>query len=226
MIKNSKNGYTLIELIVSLVLVTVIILGIVAINMSLTENNMDYGQRYLVRSQTQATLNHILNNVSLAVGSVQGNDEGILISPAGNTNTFCIHQAGTGTPGGQNLINSNAANGIWLCYSWLADQISWCAEKYTVGADPRGATSCANAIAGGTAIAYNGNNQTFLGTAFSSFAGIPPTYSATNGFSITIQNCLNDAAASCNATGTSTDPANNPEVQVTGNVFPPQYSTG
>ena len=65
----SKTAFTLIELIVSSVLVSVVVLGIFSINSVLNNNNQDYGQRYLVKSETQATLNHILNNASLAVGS-------------------------------------------------------------------------------------------------------------------------------------------------------------
>jgi hypothetical protein len=48
-------------------------------------------------------------------------------------------------------------------------------------------------------------------------------------FSITINNCLNDAATgteACSITGTSGDMTNNPEVQVTGSVAPPQEGTG
>src|SRR5450631_3425882 len=110
---SSKTAYTLIELIVSLLLVSVVVLGIFSINLVLNNNNQDYGQRYLVKSETQATLNHILNNASLAVGSgtTVGNqnvaDQGIVsfTSNAVNQN-FCVHQKPTTT------------TDTWACYEF------------------------------------------------------------------------------------------------------------
>jgi hypothetical protein len=63
----------------------------------------------------------------------------------------------------------------------------------------------------------------FLGTAYS----FKPSFTSTSGFSITIQNCLNDsepAPRACNGggDGISGDPVNNPEVTVSGTVFPSQ----
>ena len=106
----------------------------------LNNNSQDYGQRYLVRSETQATLNHILKNASLAVGygALAGNNEGIIIGATnaslGDTNSFCIHQP---NGNGNNLINYTGGD-IWLCYSWSGNQINWCAETYSgPGTDPR-----------------------------------------------------------------------------------------
>ncbi len=234
--RSARSGllaaFTLIELIVAILLTSVVVLGIFSINMVLINNQRDYGQRYLVRSATQVTLNHILNNVSLAHGSVNTNDEGILIGAQlqdADANSFCIHQPGTSTTGGQNLVNS--ASDIWLCYSWVNTyQINWCAETYSgPGADPRGASSCSYANSNGHLI--SGTSVTFLGSAYSisylNGASTPPSFTPTIGsFSMTIQNCLNNSASTCKNTGTSTDPANNPEVQISGSVFPPQVSTG
>jgi prepilin-type N-terminal cleavage/methylation domain-containing protein len=229
----SKTAFSLIELIVALTLMSVIVLGIFSINMVLVNNNQDYGQRYLVKSATQITLNHILNNASLAVGSANANDEPFLIGTTnygasdpngvGDVNSFCMHQAGGA---GNNLINN--ASGIWLCYQLTGNQINWCAETYVPGNDPRGALSCSAASAGGFLIA--GVPITFLGTAHSitTLNGVssPPVLDPITGFVITIQNCLDDSAASCyNATPSLQDPANNPQVQISGSVFPPQMST-
>ena len=58
---------------------------------------------------------------------------------------------------------------------------------------------------------------------------IDATGGAPTPFSITIDNCLNNAAGTCqfNAvgvplTGVGTDPANNPEVAKSGTIIPPQ----
>jgi hypothetical protein len=80
---------------------------------------------------------------------------------------------------------------------------------YTLGTDAnRGATGV-NCAGGGS----------FVGTAYNVTFPV-----VANGFSITIQNCLNDSAASCY--GATPDPVNNPEVQLNGSVVPAQISTG
>lgn len=226
-----KTAYTLIELIISLVLASVVILGIFSINMVLNGNHQDYGQRYLVRSETQATLNHILNNATLAVGSGYpdsfGNADLGILSGAGNppgvgdANTFCIHQAA-------NANISGSASALWLCYTWYPSggtypyQIMYCTFSYTAAtANPsfRGALPCST-------ISSPLTGPTFLGTAYSNPA--PAFSTTTDNFSITIQNCLTNSAATCNASGVgiSSDPVNNPEVQVSGSIFPPQEGTG
>ncbi len=205
-----KTAYTLIELIISLVLVSVVVLGIFSINMVLNNNNQDYGQRYLVRSETQNTLNHILNNASLAVGSGTnvGNpsvlDQGIVFfTSAGVNQNFCIHQQNPGD--------------IWACYEFdltpvdpAYHQICYCNASYNLldGSGYRGATA-ANCC---------GGTNSFLGTAYS----VNSTFT-NNVFSITIQNCLNNN----NPPGTcGSDPVNNPQVTVSGSVFPPQEGNG
>ena len=247
-IKFSKTAITLVELIIGTMLMTIILLGMFAINNVFNNNNQDYGQRYLVKSQTQTTLDQILNNASLAVGADAVKDnEGILIGTnpygqgddpggIGDPNSFCFHQGGTAN----GFINiANSAADIWLCYTYYPagtavtattgpNSIYYCAETYDVGAaDPRGASSCGAAATAHTLIA--GSNITFLGTAFSiselNSVATPPTFDTTGGFSITIQNCLDDSLASCNISGTSTALATNPEVQLSGSIFPPQVST-
>jgi prepilin-type N-terminal cleavage/methylation domain-containing protein len=220
----SNTAFSLIELIVSLTLLSIVVLGIFSINTVLVSNNQDFGQRYLVRSETEITLNHILKNASLAVGSANPDDQGILhgsgVQADGNpgmndANSFCIHQAGGA---GNNLIDN--PSDIWLCYQLTGNLINWCAETYTTGAiNPRGASKCSTS---GSLIA--GQPITFLGTAFS-ITNPAPSFDSTKGFSITIQNCLDNTAGTCSNTGTSTDPSTNPEVQISGSIFPPQVST-
>jgi len=248
-----KKAFTLIELIVSLSLVGIILLGIISINTVLNYNNQDYGQRYAVKSETQITLNHILNNASLAVGngatdSFGNSEKGFLIGAGpcpgtpgdlgcsdsvNNPNSFCIHQD---IPSGSSLdttvVNNpasappNYTNSRWLCYTFYGSgaatpyQIFYCSMAYNDnGAGTRGAASC-----------HGVANALYLGTAYSisnlSGASSPPSFTSTTGFSMTIQNCLNNAnpPGTCKSTGTSTDPANNPEVQVSGSVIPSQES--
>lgn len=115
-LKNSNiKAFTLIELIVSLMLVSIVLLGIFAISNVLTSNNLDYGQKNIVNVETQATLQNILNNAFLAIGdnTVVGgapanppvligggfcnhfNTEfncGMGLGGAHNPTSFCIHQ--------------------------------------------------------------------------------------------------------------------------------------
>ena len=221
--KLSTTAFTLIELIVSLVLVSIVLLGIVSISTVLNNNNQDYGQRYLVKADTQTTLNHILNNASLAIGSgttVNGySDQGIVMGNDaalgwGDANSFCIHQGPN-----NNIINSAAASGIWLCYTWYPAagikpyQIYYCTQTYNTTQVTRGANSCVAASP----------NFTFLGSAFSWAPSFVDSQTLNElQFSITLQNCLDDTATSCQAGGTSTDPVNNPEVQLSASITPPQ----
>jgi len=219
----SKTGITLVELIVATVLVAVVLLGIFSISMVLNNNNQGYGQRYVIKSSTQTTLNHIINNASLAVGSGLSNDKGILIGTAdglADDNSFCIHQH-------PNNTSTDTTGDTWACYSLFNNQINYCTMPYNVGALARGAQSCTT----GTNLT---TGPTFLGTAYSisNYNGnsSPPSFyiNGTNSggppmvFTITIQNCLDDTSSTgtCSPTGNSTDPANNPEVQLTESAFP------
>jgi prepilin-type N-terminal cleavage/methylation domain-containing protein len=217
--KKKDTAFTLIELIVAMALLSLILLGIFSIGSVLNTNHQDYGQKYLIKSETQTTLNHILNNASLAVGSATsdafGNqDLGILIGAGnppgvGDANSFCIHQAAN-----NNIINSAAD--IWLCYTINANQIYWCTSTFTAAASAPSFRGAAAPCTGAS------TNYTFLGTAYSISNPSAPAFTAANGFSITIQNCLNNSLGTCSATGTSTDPANNPEIQLSGSVTPAQ----
>jgi prepilin-type N-terminal cleavage/methylation domain-containing protein len=211
----SKTAFTLIELIVSLTLLSVVLLGIFSISMVLNNNGQDYGQRYLVQSDTQTTLNNILNNVSLAVGSATsvGNppevDLGIeIVTPAvpGDPTYIHIHQS---------PVPTDTTQDIWYSYKFdpVAQQISYCTVPYNLldSLGHRGLAAAATCT------------REFVGSAYNIDSPAPPTYSS-GVFSITIQNCLNNGAPTCNAgttAGTSSDPVNNPEVQLTGSVQTP-----
>ena len=73
------TALTLIELIFATTLVSVVLVGLFSITSVLSTNSQDYGQKYLLASQTQATLNHILGNAALAVrDNFTSNDPGII----------------------------------------------------------------------------------------------------------------------------------------------------
>jgi len=221
------TALTLIELIFAATLVSVVLLGLFSITTVLSTNSQDYGQKYLLASQTQATLNHILGNASLAVrDNIFSNDPGIITSttPPGNIlgdpNSFCIHQDISSLAPANNTPNNPATpndytDDRWLCYTLSNYQIYYCAMAYCSGhppcASPWGAASCAPAT------------SVFLGTAFK-ITNVSYAYPT---FAISIQNCLNDATppGTCSVLGTSLDPANNPEVVRSGSVATPQVGT-
>ena len=246
--KNLMAAFSLLELIIASVLVVIVIMGIFAVNGVLSSNSQDYGQKYFVKSETQTTLNHILNNASMAIGSginvpsspVSVVDKGILIGTAdlgidaqgNNANSLCIHQdIATTTPLDGASVNTtpstppsyNAPASRWLCYTLFTPlkspcpssavlpncssyQIWYCASAYNSSLAYRGASNCF----------VNSGNAMYLGTAYSINT---PTFSSTAGFNITINNCLDDSASTCSG---GSDQADNPTVQLSGNVFPSQ----
>ena len=142
-----KTAFSLIELLVALALVSIIVLGIFSINAVLNNNNQDYGQRYLIKSSTQTTLNQILGNAALAVGNGVADpnsaptanwpETGILIGSAtngtglgngdvNNANSFCIHQDFPSNTLSDSAPNNPATNppaytgSRWLCYTYYS----------------------------------------------------------------------------------------------------------
>ena len=73
----SKTAYTLIELIVSLLLASFVVLGIYSIDQVLNNNAQDYGQRYLVKSGTQTTLNHEYKQIMHVADAMYGYAKGL-----------------------------------------------------------------------------------------------------------------------------------------------------
>ncbi len=248
-----KKAFSLLELIIASVLVIIVILGIFAINSLLSNSNQDYGQRYFVKSQTQTTLNHILNNASEAIGSgtnvsLTGGstvpDQGIVKGDDGtegwgDSTSFCIHQdippgpyvspttIDNATPNASPSAPPYSSNATrWLCYTWYAvptspgaaDQIYYCTFPYSTTAPNRGAGRCDTSAAG----------QVYLGTAFATGVLTNPvtsiSFNSTTGFSITLKNCFDNSASSCDGSGDgiSSDPVHNPEVKLSGSVFPAQ----
>ncbi len=232
----SKTAFTLIELIVSLMLVSVIILGVFAISVVFRDNNLDFGQRYLVKSETQATLNHVLNNLSLAVGdgtNING-DVNYGIMGAG-VYGVCVHQAKN-----NNIINSSSD--IWLCYNWYGpgtattsssgpNQIWYCTMPYNTSSP--GGTYLGAWVFPPFVFAYDTNacnpsvnpyinsGPTYLGTA-AGFEAYPPLYS--NGqlsASVMIYNCIDDSSPTCQWLGISTN-HNDYETEALGSVVSSQ----
>lgn len=212
------TGLTLIEMIIAILLVSIVVLGLFSVSSILLDSSQDYGKRYVLASQTQATLNNILNQAALAVGTGIQQDNGIMISNFGSRvglNTMCIHKV----PQGSQQAYYNRAGGYWVygpsttwaCYTWFPGshgtypyQIMSCSFNYLSGPSPNGADNCDSQLA---------QNQQYVGSAFSIF----PVFS--NGvFSMTINNCYNNAASSCQASGFSGDRFNNPEIVKTGSV--------
>ena len=129
---------------------------------------------------------------------------------------------------------SNNIYSRWLCYSWYTPgpagsgnacpapaffptcandyQIWYCAWPYnsndSTPGEIRGAKNC-----------NTSHNPKFLGMAYAFIGGVK--YDPKKGFSLTLQNCLNNSLPSCPA---NSDPVNNPQVTLSGNVYPAQQS--
>ena len=253
----NQSAFSLLELIIASVLVSVVILGILSVNNVLSNNNQDYGQRYLVKSNTQTTLNHILNNASLAIGSgtINNNQPDIGINDATVSGTygptsFCIHQDIPPTPTNGYTIDTMqpnnppsfppySTNSRWLCYTFFPPaavapapyspgEIIYCAMPYRSDL-PSSAFGAADCDTGPVA---SGAGPLYLGSAdqiSSSSNPSAPSFTSSGNqmlFSITITNCLDNSVATgtCNSggAGVSGDPVNNPEVQLSGSISPPQ----
>lgn len=192
-----------------------VILGLSSVNNALSNNNQDYGQRYLVKSETQNTLNSVLSAAQDAVGSgtmlcttdtrpfrplgalpclSPVADRGILIGKQmGNNNpqSFCVHQK----PGGADQ---------WACYNLQPDhQIMMCHKDYNLAdqAGYRGASAACSDL------------PVFVGSANSLEINFSNSQNQLS-FSVTIKNSLNNDISS--------DAENNPEVILTGGISPLQ----
>jgi len=208
-------AFTLIELIVSMTLMGIVVAGLLSINVVLTSNSKEYSTKAMLEANTQAVLNHILHNANLAVGSgskiqlTDGtiiDDKGIMMgAEIGDAQSICIHQDPNNTP-------NDTSDDIWYCYTDQGHssdyQLKYCTRPYTLDPPYRGASSCGGS---GTVVGTLGA-VTFL------------TYDKTSGFKITVGNCIDNHADSCTTTESLRDPANNPEVLLTGSVFPPQQA--
>ena len=200
--QKSQKAISLVELIIATGIVFLVIWGMTSTELIFHKSSRDYSSKAVVAASTVATLNHILNNASKAVGSdgVIDSDLGILVPDAGASRTFCIHQKPT----------SNSDQ--WYCYSQIDTRIFACIKSYVVGIPYRGADYCAD-------------TDQYIGGAVAGTIAISPlnpNFNLSNlTFTITINNCLYPALATCNAT--AHDP-NNPYVSKTGSISPPQHS--
>lgn len=206
-----KNNYlkaiTLTELLVASAVVGFVLLGITASNTILQKSSQDFSASYFVAQSTQNSLNHILKNASMAVGSLSY--PGYFYQETGAAGTqyraFCFNQT-TDDP-------SDSSKANWVCYTWTHSDLGsvkdlrWCRKAIGVPPD-----SCSGV-------------DPLLGTA----KNVTPTFTPGGLFTVTIDHCLNDNAASC--CDPSADPAckpdpNNPYVTKTGSVYPSAYGTG
>lgn len=127
----NRRGLTLVELIVSTAVASFVVYGMFNVIQGLNVSSDAYGKAVYAEGTTQATMNHILNNAKLMVGSVNN------IPFVRNGNTFCLGQEGG---------NVDAAPDSWQCYTQInnngtnANQIFTC-TKTTVNNNPSCNTS-------------------------------------------------------------------------------------
>ena len=197
----SEKALSLMELVLATGIIGIIIWGMTSSELVFYNNSKNYGSQYAVTSMTVATLNHIINNASKAVGSDGESDKGILTQTdlLQADPTFCIHQKPT------------SSTHQWYCYTQIGTDIYGCIRPYTASPIPpiRGAEQCTRSnrrIGGAIAETISDSNPTFdLNTLI---------------FSITINNCFNPALSTCSQ---SSNP-DNPYVTKSASISPPQHS--
>lgn len=238
----NSNSFTLIEVLVASAVVSIILLGVITASISLNNNARYAAGSYYVAQNTQTTLNHILNNASLAIGSPEhpgfvgmssltdpynngalsyseGNPPPAAVSSGSDLNTFCIHQ--NFKPDGSFDNNDPDSNHRWVCYTFnptnnasTANQIYWCIKDFVNDTNTLGFVGPGPCL----------SSDTFLGTALNK----PTTTVTINDqsgaqqvlFTVTIENCLNPGDVSCGL-----DKSNNPYVSKTGGVSPVGHSS-
>ena len=208
-----NKGLSLTELIVASVIAMLILLGIASSNIFLERNRHGYGKLYSIESNTTATLNHILRNAGMAIGSGSATDKGILAGAAetGDADTLCIHQDVNNTP-------DDATDDRWVCYTIANSALYSCIHAYDAAIALRGADKCSS-------------SDEFVGTVANSDPTLTdsPTLSSfdidgdgslfditSNKFSIKIYNRFKPDEAA--------DSETNPQVEREGSVSPSGHS--
>ncbi len=162
---NQIRSFTIIEILVASIVVSIILLGVITTSISLSNSARFSSGNYFVTQSTQSTLNHILKNAALAIGTpsnpgfvgmntlwdkddlgnpikapdgtvLEGNPPLSDLVGSGKPSTFCIHQ-NLSLNGSYNILNSNAYH-RWLCYTLdtATKNIYWCARAYDVNNPP------------------------------------------------------------------------------------------
>jgi Tfp pilus assembly protein PilW len=151
------KSFTLVEVLVASIVVSIILLGIITSSLSLNNNARYAAGSYYVTENVQNILNNILNNASQAYGtpdnpgfvgidanpahlaildssgnSIQSSSGGNISAasdlPSGDANTFCIHQ---------NLKTDGTfdeafpdANHRWVCYTLISNNLYSCIKNF------------------------------------------------------------------------------------------------
>ena len=114
----SKQGLSLIELIIASVMVGICLLGILGVDFAIRGSRQSAASDARLAMQTWATVTHITSNAKQAVGNAT--DMGIKADELNNY--LCVRHNQTQDP----------SNDIWVCYSKFANQIHTC-ERAAVG---------------------------------------------------------------------------------------------
>ena len=230
-----KTSFTIFEVLVASVVVSIIMLGVITTSISLSNSARYYSGSYYVAQNTQTTLNHILGQAALASGTpTQPGIIGVssyqvyVLNGAtglwnlqsdpgsGNVDTFCFYQ-------NINFNNSNQTGGPgdnrWSCYTYSGYKIYWCLKSYDFLRPPGSSAWNASSQPGACIPSDVGYKQ------IGSSKERPTTIVSINSnlgtskalFQVSINNCLDPTkVASCVAGDT-----NNPYVTKTGSISPP-----
>jgi type II secretory pathway pseudopilin PulG len=145
-VKFNSNGFTIFEIVLSTIIVSILMMGIISANVTLQKSAMDASNSFFVTSTTQSALTKILDDASQATGYLS--NVGIAIgtgtSPLGNgsnapsaggANNFCFAVPVTSANGWFPPNTSQA----WSCYTWSNNNIYNCTRP-TAGTCPTTST--------------------------------------------------------------------------------------
>lgn len=114
---NPSSGLTLMELLISIIIVGVIMMGVVSSDYAIRKHSDSATNSASASINLQGYVAHILNNASLAIGNAA--DKGILIgAEIADVNSFCIRIASTPT---------------WRCYTGLGAGSLYTCTKAAAG---------------------------------------------------------------------------------------------
>jgi len=101
-----KSGLTLVELIVASMLIAIVLLGVVAFNLSLTQIQDDSFNQSTLSIQASTAMNYLEDDISMAIGN--NSNPGVTTRTGSITPGLCLRQPDA-TP-------LTMVDNLWICY--------------------------------------------------------------------------------------------------------------